>query len=238
MNDLINNSENENNGNNRMSSVQLVEIINEFRKKEGNNVVLQHTHFLQKIEKELNGDETNFRSTYLDKSNRNQKCYLLPKDECILMLMSESRIVRKGVLEKLNELEKRIKHNIPQTYSEALKLASEQAEQIEKQKLLIEEQTPKVVAFENVIDNANTYTLDSVSDILDIGRTTLCKLLEQKNWKTKKETHGTSSTRYAEENGYAKTIYEYIKINNNDIKTKRFVLKKKGLEKLISEFNK
>jgi len=238
MNDLINNSENGNNPNNRMSSVQLVEIINEYRKIEGNNSILMHTHFLQKIEKELNGDETNFRSTYLDKANRNQKCYLLPKDECILMLMSESRIVRKGVLDKLNELENKTKHNIPQTYSEALKLASEQAEQIEKQKLLIEEQAPKVVAFENVIDNANTYTLDSISDILDIGRTTLCKLLERKKWKTIKETHGTSSTRYTEENGFAKTIYEYIKINDKDIKTKRFVLKKKGLEKLISEFNK
>jgi phage antirepressor YoqD-like protein len=238
MNELMNISENENNGNRKMSSVQLVEIINEYRKSEGNNSMLRHSDFLQKIEKELNGDERNFSSTYLDKSNRQAKCYLLPKDECILMLMSESRIVRKGVLQKLNELENNSKHNIPQTFSEALKLAGEQAEQIEKQQLLIAEQTPKVVAFENVIDNANTYTLDSVSDILDIGRTTLCKLLERKKWKTIKETHGTSSTRFAEESGYAKTIYEYIKINNNDIKTKRFVLKKKGLEKLISEFNK
>jgi len=126
---------------------------------------------------------------------------------------------------------------IPKTFSEALKLAGEQAETIEKQQLLISEQTPKVVAFENVIDSQNTYTLDSVSDILNIGRTTLSKILEQKKWKTIKETNGTSSTRYAEENGYAKTIYEYIKIGKNDIKTKRIVLKKKGLDKLIKEQN-
>lgn len=126
---------------------------------------------------------------------------------------------------------------IPKTFSEALKLAGEQAETIEKQQLLISEQTPKVVAFENVIDSQNTYTLDSVSDILNIGRTTLSKMLEFKKWKTVKETNGTSSTRYAEENGYAKTIYEYIKIGNKEIKTKRIVLKKKGLDKLIKESN-
>jgi phage antirepressor YoqD-like protein len=152
------------------------------------------------------------------------------------MLMSESRTVRKGVLNRLNELENKTP-KIPQTYSEALRLASEQAEQIEKQSLLISEQAPKVIAFENVIDSANTYTLDSVSDILNIGRTTLASLLEKKKWKTIKETHGTSSTRYAEENGYAKTIYEYIKIGKNEFKTKRFVLKKKGLDKLIKEMN-
>lgn len=218
-----------------MSSVQLVEVINEYRKKEGINIALQHTHFLQKIEKELNGDEANYRSTYLDRANRQSKCYLLPKDECILMLMSESRIVRKGVLDRLNELENDLTPKLPQTFSEALKLASEQAEIIEKQQLLLTEQAPKISAFENVIDNANTYTLDSVSDILNIGRTTLAKMLEEKKWKTVKETHGTSSTRYAEENGYAKTLYEYIQINGKDIKTKRFVLKKKGLEKLIKE---
>jgi len=95
---------------------------------------------------------------------------------------------------------------IPQTFSEALKLAGEQAEMIKQQQLLISEQAPKVIAFENVIDSANTYTLDSISDILNIGRTTLSKMLETKKWKTVKETNGTSSTRYAEENGYAKFL--------------------------------
>lgn len=127
---------------------------------------------------------------------------------------------------------------IPKSFSEALKLASDQQLQIEQQNLIISEQAPKVIAFKNVIDSQNTYTLDSVSDILNIGRTTLSRMLEQKKWKTIREEHGTSSTRYAEENGYAKTIFEYIKIGKKEIKTKRFVLKKKGLDKLIGELTK
>jgi len=219
-----------------MSSVQLVDVINEYRRFEGNSTMVRHIDFMAKIEKELDDDCEKFRSEYKASNNQVYKCYNLPKDECMLMLMSESRTVRKGVLNRLNELESKTPR-IPQTYSEALRLASEQAEQIERQSLLISEQAPKVIAFENVIDSANTYTLDSVSDILNIGRTTLCGLLERKKWKTVKETNGTSSTRYAEEMGYAKTIYEIITINRRDIKTKRFVLKKKGLDKLIKEFN-
>ncbi|MFM9825340.1 phage antirepressor KilAC domain-containing protein [Flavobacterium sp.] len=233
MNELVSMNEH----NQVMSSVQLVEIINEYRRVEGNETTLRHIDFMVKIEKELDYDCENFRSDYKASNNQIYKCYSLPKDECILMLMSESRIVRKGVLNRLNELENKNQYKLPKTFSEALKLAGEQAETIEKQQLLISEQTPKVLAFENVIDSQNTYTLDSVSDILNIGRTTLSKILEQKKWKTIKETNGTSSTRYAEENGYAKTIYEYIKIGKNDIKTKRIVLKKKGLDKLIKEQN-
>lgn len=100
-----------------------------------------------------------------------------------------------------------------------------------------DEMKPKVIAFENVIDSQTTYTLDSVSDILNIGRTTLSKILESKKWKTVREVNGTSSTRYSEENGYAKTIFEYINIGNKEIKSKRIVLKKKGLDKLIKELN-
>lgn len=221
-------------GSNTISSLDLVSLINTIRKEEGIETVLRHDHFLVKIEKELGEDSQLFRSAYKNLQNREMPCYNLPKDEATLMLMSESRGVRKGVLLKLRELEAK-QPKIPTTFSEALRLASEQAEQIEQQQLLISQQTPKVIAFENVIDSANTYTLDSVSDILNIGRTTLCKMLEEKKWKTIKETHGTSSTRYAEEIGYAKTIYEYVKIGKNEIKTKRFVLKKKGLDKLLIE---
>jgi len=175
-------------------------------------------------------------SSYFGDNQKLNPMYELTKKEALLLASGYNPILRLKIIDKLEEAEGKLP-KIPQTYSEALRLASEQAEQIEKQAVLISEQAPKVIAFENVIDSANTYTLDSVSDILNIGRTTLASLLEKKKWKTIKETHGTSSTRYAEENGYAKTIYEYIKIGKNEFKTKRFVLKKKGLDKLIKEMN-
>ena len=202
-----------------------------------------HSHLMRDIRKMedswLNVGQSKFGfGSYTDKNNQERPMYELTKTQSLYIATKFNDETRAKLILRWEQLEKEKQFILPKTFSEALKLAANQAEQIEAQNLLIKEQAPKIIAFENVIDNANTYTLDSVSDILDIGRTTLCRLLEKKKWKTIKETHGTSSTRYSEENGFAKTIYEYIKINNKDIKTKRIVLKKKGLEKLIKEFKK
>ena len=215
-----------------MNSLQMSELTGK-----------QHGHVMEAIrnmeETWISLGQSNFRlSYYINSQNKQLPMYSLTKTESLYIATKFNNEARAKLILRWEHLEKEKQFVLPQTFSEALKLAANQAEQIETQKLLIEEQAPKIIAFENVIDNANTYTLDSVSDILDIGRTTLCRLLEKKKWKTIKKTNGTSSTRYSEENGFAKTIYEYIKINNKDIKTKRIVLKKKGLEKLIKEFKK
>lgn len=218
-----------------MSSVQLVEIINEYRKVEGNNTVLRHIDFMVKIEKELDIDCEIFRSEYKASNNQLYKCYNLPKDECILMLMSESRIVRKGVLNRLNELENKNQYQIPKTFSEALKLAGEQAEVIEKQVLLIAEQAPKVLAYDKVIDNKTTYTLASLADISGIGRTTVANKLREFGWMKAIDRSGTESTQYAKDMGYAKTIFDTVEIRGKEVKKKQFVLFRKGIDRFLTK---
>jgi len=224
------------NGSKKVSSVYLVEQVNIFRREEFNNIVLLHKSLLAKIENEFSEEieqQIILPSSYLAGNGKREKCYELDFEQSLQLLMGESKTVRKKCVAVI--VNKSL--SVPTNFIEAMELATETLKRNEV--LLIEnsEMKPKIVAFDNVIDSANTYTLDSVSDILNIGRTTLSKVLEQKKWKTVKETNGTSSTRYAEENGYAKTVYEYIKINGKDIKTKRIVLKKKGLDKLIKEQN-
>jgi len=224
------------NGSKKVSSVYLVEQVNIFRREEFNNIVLLHKSLLAKIENEFSEEieqQIILPSSYLAGNGKREKCYELDFEQSLQLLMGESKTVRKKCVAVI--VNKSL--SVPTNFIEAMELATETLKRNEV--LLIEnsEMKPKIAAFENVIDSANTYTLDSVSDILNIGRTTLSKVLEQKKWKTIKETNGTSSTRYAEENGYAKTVYEYIKINGKDIKTKRIVLKKKGLDKLIKEQN-
>lgn len=84
----------------------------------------------------------------------------------------------------IQEFKKLKTKQFPVTIAEWAQYTIEQSKIIEEQELQLAKQAPKLVAFENVIDSANTYTLDSVSDILNIGRTTLCRMLEQKRWKT------------------------------------------------------
>jgi Rha family phage regulatory protein len=214
----------------KMNSREIAELTNKLH----SNVMADIRTLSKQVE---NQPEMIFQlGSYLDSNNQSRPMYLLSKKEVILLATGYNPILRLKLINRIEELETNsVKNLIPKSFAEALRLAADQQLQIEQQNLLILEQAPKVIAFENVIDSQNTYTLDSVSDILNIGRTTLAKMLEQKKWKTIREENGTSSTRYAEENGYAKTLFEYIKIGKKEIKTKRFVLKKKGLDKLINE---
>ena len=61
----------------------------------------------------------------------------------MLVGMRESKAVRRQVLAKLKSMES-VKVHLPQSFAEALRLAADQAEQIEQQQLLIEQQKPAV----------------------------------------------------------------------------------------------
>lgn len=124
---------------------------------------------------------------------------------------------------------------IPQTFSEALKLAGEQAEVIEKQSLLITEQTPKVLAYDKVIDNKTTYTLASLADISGIGRTTVANKLREFGWMKAIDRNGTESTQYAKDIGYAKTIFDTVEIRGKEVKKKQFVLFRKGIDRFLTK---
>lgn len=70
--------------------------------------------------------------------------------------------------------------NIPKTFSEALRLAADQQEQIEKQQKLIEEQRPKVEFFDAVADSKTAVSMEEAAKSLNIqgiGRNNLFKFL-------------------------------------------------------------
>lgn len=72
---------------------------------------------------------------------------------------------------------------IPKTFSEALLLASKQAEQIEKQNQLLLEQKPKVEFFEAVTGSKDTIDIGTVAKVLNkkVGRNRLFEILRDKN---------------------------------------------------------
>jgi phage antirepressor YoqD-like protein len=227
----------------KYSSRFLVEQINIFRKEEGNRAEIVHSDLLKKIEREFNEElaEGNISfGSYLDLNNQSRKQYDLTFEYSLQLIMSESKTVRKRCVEimKAQQTQLQTFFNIPKTFSEALLLAGKQQEVIEKQALLIEGQVPKVEAFDRVIDNSTVYTLDTVSDIVNIGRTKLSSRLKEIGWAIKDSSKGTSSTRSAEENGFAKTFFETIKQGQHEFKVKKIVITKRGLDHLINNYNK
>jgi anti-repressor protein len=210
--------------NQTMSSLEIAELTG----KAHSDVVYD----IKRILLEVGIEGGDFSAPCKMPSGQNTTVYNLPKRECNLIVSGYSAKYRLAIIDRWEELEN--SHpKLPKTFSEALKLASEQAEIIEQQHLLISEQTPKVEVFERVLNGMNTYTLDTISDTLNIGRTTLSKKLKDLKWAMQDSSKGTSSTRYAETNGYAKTVFEIVVVSGKEIKVKKIVLTKKGLDKLI-----
>ena len=104
-------------------STNLVTIINEFRKVESEAneekrfIELKHKDFIKKIRKEdetlktlgLNGGRNFSPTSYKDIQGKTQPCYELNRDGMIIMLNSESAIVRYYTMEYIKKLEEKLK---------------------------------------------------------------------------------------------------------------------------------
>ena len=77
------------------------------------------------------------------------KALMLNQDQCMLVAMRESKMVRRSVLEKLKQINK---PQLPQTFAEALQLAANQAK-------LLEEAAPKVEFHDKIVNDAATFSL-------------------------------------------------------------------------------
>ena len=110
------------NGELKIKSTELVDIINDFRKVEAEAIgktytQLAHYDFYKKIKKELDtlkfvgvsNDGNISEITYLDSKNRIQPCFELNRDGMLQMLNSESALVRYKTIEYINKLEEQVK---------------------------------------------------------------------------------------------------------------------------------
>ena len=122
------------NGEMRITSIDTVDIINTFRKIESENggkeyKELLHRDFMRKIRKELEvlesvglGGGRNISLTeYKDKQGKTRPCYSLNRDGMLMMLNSESVIVRYKTIEYINKLEEELMRrnqteNTPRVY--------------------------------------------------------------------------------------------------------------------------
>lgn len=79
--------------------------------------------------------------------------------------------------------------NIPKTFAEALRLAADQQEQLEKQQKLIEEQKPKVEFFDTVAGSKTAIEMKEVANVLNfdkLGRNKLFQILRDNGILTRK----------------------------------------------------
>jgi len=183
------------NNSKEMSSLEIAEITGK-----------RHADVLRDIRNliEQGANERNFALVeYKDKKGEIRPCYNLTPKGCLILASGYDVVLREKIINRLEELEMQKKKNggfsIPQTMSEALRLAADQQEEIEQQKLLINEQAPKV-AFANAIEASKSSCL--------VGE--LAKILTQNGY-----TIGQNRLfEWLRNNGYLGTKGEYYNIPN------------------------
>lgn len=148
--------------------------IAEFSKKE-------HGHVKRDIENmlaQLGEDTSNFGCTYRDAIGRRQIEYVLNKDMTLTLVSGYSAPMRFAIIKRWQELEAAQVPKLPQTYAQALRLAAEQAEQIEAQQLQIEAQKPAVEFLDRYVEAKSAKGIREVAKVLGIKERQFIEFLE------------------------------------------------------------
>jgi phage antirepressor YoqD-like protein len=159
------------NGQLTMSSLELVEYINEER---GDGVPqLRHDHFMAKVVSVLGIAAPKFMgtATYINGTGAevSRNIYNFPKREACLMAMSYSYELQAKIFDRWYELETKQNQpafKVPQTLSEALRLAADQQDTIVAQAAQLALAAPAVAFVEKFVEAKSSKCLSDVAKIL------------------------------------------------------------------------
>ena len=163
-----------------MSSLELVDYINESRKFDEKPVQLRHADFMAKVPKVLGGElSEKFRSVYTDTTGRTLPCYRFPKREACLMAMSYSYELQAQVFDRMTAMEDALKAQKPVELSRMdliqLALAAEQENIALKQHVAVLE--PKAKGLDRIADCTNVLGIRESAKVLKIGQNQLVQYL-------------------------------------------------------------
>ena len=154
-----------------MSSIELLALINQARAA-CNEPEVRRNQFNARVEDELEG--SHYKKIVVTNENSTESVvFELSQDQCMLVSMRESKAVRRNVLDKLKSM------GVPQTMAQALRLAADQAEQIELQQAQLALAAPKVQFFDKVVERATLMTATQIAQKLGMSAIKLNKHLDE-----------------------------------------------------------
>ena len=156
-----------------MSSLQIAEITGK-----------QHANVMRDIREtfiQAEIDQIKFEAIFLDTYGREQKCYNLPRRECDLVVSGYSVKYRLAIIDRWHELETRQSFAIPQTMSEALRLAADLSDKVIEQQAALAIAAPKVEFYDTVTESASVCQMAIAAQVakLPFGRNTLFQKLRE-----------------------------------------------------------
>lgn len=171
-----------------MSSLELVDFINGHRREESESYgyefpcekfpKLRHDHFIDKVHDVLRGVPLQ-RETYKHPQNgQHYTMYRFAKREACLLAMSYSYELQAKVYDRMTELEEGSKPKVPQTLAQALRLAADQAEQIERQEVALALAAPKVEFVDRYVESTGLKGFREVAKLLKANEARFSEFLE------------------------------------------------------------
>ena len=155
-----------------ITSLELVERINLFRKEEGKDVELQHKTMLAIIRDEFEeeiGQQKILPTSYKDQWNREQPMFELTITQGKQVLLRESKFVRRHVVAWLESLEQTIK---PMTAGEILMaqaqgmIALEKAQQAQSKQIALQNERLTKIEAKITTKNEDYFTISGYSNII------------------------------------------------------------------------
>lgn len=106
---------------------------------------------------------------YVNKQNgQSYSQFVLSKRDSLVLVARLSPEYTAQIVDRWQELEGKHAHAIPQTMAQALRLAADQAEQIEAQQLLLEQQQPAVEFVDRFVEAKSSKGFREVAKILGV----------------------------------------------------------------------
>ncbi|MGL4569277.1 MAG: phage antirepressor KilAC domain-containing protein [Fusobacteriaceae bacterium] len=175
----------------RVTSLEILEQINIFRKEEGNRKELAHSDLLKIIrdefEEEIGAGKISCTS-YNDIQGKERPMFILTLSQSKQVLMRESKFVRKAMIQYIEKLENKLEEKIkvPTTFKEALLLAAKQQEEIEQlqenieiQKQVIEEFKPQKEYLDKILASEDVMCITQIAADYGMSGVALNKTLHE-----------------------------------------------------------
>lgn len=216
-----------------ITSLELVNQINLFRSKDGNKNELRHDNLLQIIRDEFSEEISLLKiqeSKYKNIRGKEYPMFILTFSQAKQVLVRESKAIRKAVIKYLEELENKLRYNLPQNYTEALRQLLTQVESNQKLIAKIEEDRPRVSFAETIEKSSDSILVRELSKILaneniHIGQNKLYSLLRQWGYIFQ---NSTEPTQKAVQQGLFKINERVIKSVKGDILSRTTMVTGKG----------
>ncbi|WP_370931941.1 phage antirepressor KilAC domain-containing protein [Bartonella sp. DGB1] len=163
-----------------MSSREIAKLCN----KRHDNVMRDIKKMLEDLYAEK--DLLKFEGIYFDKYKKQQKCYHLPKRECLILVSGYSTTLRAKIVDRWLELEQQPKTtNIDEVLNNPDNLKTlllDNVNKVIKLQEIVKEQEPKVKALEHLTRSDGLWCITDAAKVLEMRPKDLFRYLQSSGW--------------------------------------------------------